>query len=80
MVSFLKDGALEFYLREINPQMPYQVVVDKLCARRNTPKRKLSLQSEVNPLNFDEFMVNHQIQNEKEYLRRIVKYLNNITS
>ena len=59
--------------------MPYRMVVDKLRARYNMPHRKLSLQSEVDYLNFDKFMERHQIKDEKEYLRRIVKYLNNIT-
>ena len=45
----------------------------------NTPHRKLSLQSEVDSLNFDDFMVRHLIQNEKEHLRQMVEYLNNIT-
>ena len=79
MVIFLKDGALEFYLKKINPQMPYQMAVDKLRARYNPPHVKLSFQSEVQSLNFDDFIVRHQIQHEKECLRRIVEYLNNIT-
>ena len=59
--------------------MPYQMIVDKLRARYNTPHRKLSLQSEVDSLDFDEFMTRHQIQYEKECLPRMVEYLNNIT-
>ena len=59
--------------------MPYQMVVDRLRARYSTPHRKLSVQSEVDSLNFDEFMTCHQIQNKKKCLRRIVEYLNNIT-
>ena len=58
--------------------MPYRIVVDKLHARYNKPHRKLSLQSEVDSLNFDEFMVRHQIQDEKECLRCMIEYLNNI--
>ena len=77
--NFFVSGALDFYLKDINPQMPYQMVVDKLRARHDTPHRKLSLQSEIDSLNFDEFMARHQIQDEKELLRRMVEYLNNIT-
>ena len=37
VVNCLKGGALEFYLYEINPQMPYQMVADKLRVRCSTP-------------------------------------------
>ena len=77
VVSCVKGGAFEFYLKEINPKMPFQMVVDRLRARYNTPHRKLSLQSEVYSLNLDDFMVRHQIQDEKECLRRMVEYLDN---
>ena len=56
-----------------------QMVVDKLRARYNTSYRNSSLQSEVDSLSFHDFMVHHQIQHEKECLRRIIEYLNNIT-
>ena len=79
VVNYLNGGALEIYLKEINPQMSYQMVVDKLRARYNKPNRKLSLQSEIDSLNFDDFMVCHQTQDEKECLRRMVAYINNIT-
>ena len=59
--------------------MPYQMVVDKLHARYNTPHRKLSFQSKVDSLNFDEFVARHQIQDEIECLRPMVKYHNNTT-
>ena len=36
--------------------MTWQMVVDKLRARKNTPHRKLPLQSEVGSLDFDDFM------------------------
>ena len=39
----------------------------------------MSLQSEIDSLTFDDFMERHQIWDEKEALRRIVKYLNSIT-
>ena len=68
--SCLKGEALEFYPDDVNPQMPYQMVVDKLHARYNTLHRKLSLHSEVDSLNFDEFTARHQIQDEKERLHR----------
>ena len=55
------------------------MVVDKLRARYNTIDRSSCFQSEADSLNFDEFMVHHQIQDEKRYLRRMVEYLNNIT-
>ena len=55
------------------------MVVDQLCAGYNTPHKKLPNQSEVDSLNFDEFMSRHQIQYEKEFLCRMVEYLNNIT-
>ena len=69
----------KIYLKEINPKMPYQIVVDKLRARYNTPYRYLSLQSEFHSLNFGEFMARIRIQDGKELLRRMVEYLNNIT-
>ena len=59
VVNFLKGGALEFHLKEIDPQQPYRTVVDKLRARYNTPHRKLSLQSEVDSLTFDDFMARY---------------------
>ena len=59
--------------------MLYQRVVDRLCARYNLPHRKVSLQSEVDSLNFADFMVRHHMQDEKERLGRIVEYLNKIT-
>ena len=59
VVKCLKDGTLEFYLKEINPQIPYQMVVDKLRARYIMRHRNLSLKSEVDSLNFDDFMVRH---------------------
>ena len=37
VVNCFKGGALEFCLKEVNPQMPYQMVFDKLRARYNTP-------------------------------------------
>ena len=43
VVSCLKCGALEFYLKEVNQKMPYQIVVDKLRAKYNTSHRNLSL-------------------------------------
>ena len=58
--------------------MPYQMVVHKLRARYNTPHRKLSIQSMVDSLNVDEFMARHQLQEQKECLRQMVEYLNNI--
>ena len=75
----IKSESLEFYLKVINPQMPYQIVVDKLRSRYNKTHRQLSLQSEVDSLSFDEFMALQQIQDCKECLRQMVKYLNNIT-
>ena len=39
----------------------------------------MSLQSEIDSLMFYDFMARHRIQDEKEGLRRIVEYLNNIT-
>ena len=80
VLSRLKGGALEFCLKEINSQRPRQMVVDKLCARYSTQHRKLPLQSEVDSLNYDDFMARHQIQYEKEFLRRTVEYLNNNTT
>ena len=59
--------------------MPYIKVIDKLCVKYHTPHRKLSLQSEVDFLSFDEFMARYQIQDEKDCLRRMVEYLNNVT-
>ena len=38
----------------------------------------MSLESEVDSLNFEEFMTCHQIQDEKECLHRMLEYLNNI--
>ena len=64
-MNYLKVGALEFYLREINSQMPSQIAVDKLHAGYNTLYRKLSFESEADSLNFDEFMSRHQIQDGK---------------
>ena len=60
--------------------MPYKEVVDKLRTRYNKTHRKLSLQSEVDSLTFEDFMAHQQIRDEKECLRRIVEYLNKITS
>ena len=80
VVDCLKGGALELYLKDISSHMTYQVVDDKLRARYNTPHRELSLQSEVDSLNFDDFMVHHLIQDEKECLHCMEEYLNNITS
>ena len=54
------------------------MVVDKLSIGCNTLLRKLSLQSEIDSLNFDESIVRHQIQDENECLRQMVEYLNNI--
>ena len=51
VVFILKGGALEFHLRDINPQMPYQMVIDKVRKRYNTPHRMLSLQQKVDSLN-----------------------------
>ena len=56
------------------------MVADKLRARYNTLHRKLPLQSEVDSLDFDDFMARHPIQDEKECLRRVDEYINNITS
>ena len=70
---------MRFYLKEINCKIPYQMIVDKQRARYNTAQWKLSLQSEVDSLNFDEVMPRDQIQDEKECIRQIVEYLNNIT-
>ena len=69
---------MEFYLNEINPQMSYQMVFDKLSARYNTTHRKLYLQSAVDSLYFNEFTARDQIQSEKESLRRMVEYHINI--
>ena len=63
----------------INAQMPYQMVYDKLRERYNTQHKKLSLQSEVDFVNFDELIAVHQLQDEKKCLRQMVEYLNNIT-
>ena len=79
VVSCVKGGALELYLKEIYQKMLYKMAVNKLRAGYNTPNRKLSLQSEVDSLNFDEFTTRHQIQDEKECLHRMVEYLNTIT-
>ena len=76
----VKGGALEFYLKEINKQKPYQMVVDKLRLRYNMTLRNLSLQSKDDSLSFDDFIAQHQRQDERECLRRMVEYLNNITS
>ena len=58
--------------------MLYTMIVDKLRARYNTRHMKLSLHSEVDSLNLDEFMARHQIQYKKEYLCPMVKCFNNI--
>ena len=58
--------------------MPYQLV-DKLHTRYNTPNGKFSVQLEDDSLNFDRFMTYYQIKDDKECLRYMVKYLNNIT-
>ena len=79
VVNCLKGVALKSYLKETNPKMPHQMVVDRLRERYYTPHRKLSLQSEVYSLSVNDFMVRHQIQDEKECLRRMVVYLNEIT-
>ena len=79
VVSCLKGIALEFYVKEISPQMPYEMFIDKLGARYNTPHRKLSLRSEVYSFNFDDFMARQQIQDEKEFLCCTADYLKNIT-
>ena len=49
----LKDRPLEFYLKEINEKMPYEIVVDKQRVGYNRPYRKLFLQSEVSSLSYD---------------------------
>ena len=59
--------------------MPYQMVVDKLRARYNTPHREFYLQFEADSLSFDEFMTRNQIQDVEKCLRGIAEYLNNIT-
>ena len=59
--------------------MSYQEVFDKLCTRYNTPHRKISLQSEVESLSLDDFMIHHQVHDKKEFLHHIVEYPNNIT-
>ena len=79
MVSCIKGEALEFYLNVTNPQMPYQMIIDKLREGYDTPHRKLSPQLEVDSVNQDEFIARHQIQYEKEYIGRKVVYLNNVT-
>ena len=56
------------------------MVVDKQSARYNTPHRKLSLQSELDSLTFDDFRACYQIQCEKVCLRSMVKYIDNIKS
>ena len=61
VINYLKGVASEFYLKEINPQMPYQMVVDRLRARYNTAHRKFSLQLEADSKDFDDFMVRNQI-------------------
>ena len=38
----------------------------------------MSLQTQIDSLTFNDFMERSQIQDEKEGLRRIVEYLNNI--
>ena len=78
MINCRKRGVLTFF-KDINPQMSYQMVFDKLHARFNTTYRKLSLQPEIDSLNIDDFMVRHQIQDEKECLRDMAEYFNNIT-
>ena len=40
----------------------------------------ITIQSEVDSLEFDDFMTRNQIKDEKEGLRRMVKYLNNVTA
>ena len=59
--------------------MPFQMAAGELRAIYNTPHRNLSLQSEVDSVNYDEFMAGLQIQYEKEFLRRMVEFLINIT-
>ena len=59
--------------------MPYQMLVHKLRVRYKTPYRNLFLQSEVDYLNFDEFMACHQVQDEKECLCQMAQYFNNFT-
>ena len=59
VINYLKGGALEVHLKEINSQMPYQMVIDKLRVRYNTLHKKLSLESELDSLSFDEFMARH---------------------
>ena len=71
VVNCLKGGALELFLKDIDTKLQYKDAVDKLRTRYNMPRRKLSLQSEVNSLTFDEFVARYQIRNEKECLRRI---------
>ena len=70
---------MEVYPKKINLTITYQTVVDKLRAKYNTTYRNSSLESEVDSLSFDESMARHQKQDEKECLRRMVRYLNNIT-
>ena len=43
VVNCVKGGALEFYLKEINPQIPYQLVVDQLRAKYHTAHRRVFL-------------------------------------
>ena len=52
--------------------------VDKIRERYNTQNRNLSLKLEIDSINFDYFMVLHQLQDEKEYLHCMVELLNNI--
>ena len=79
VVNCFKCGALELYLKDIHAQMPYQMIIEKLRARYSTPHRKLSLQSEVDSLKFNELMARRKIQDEKECLHRMVEYFNNHT-
>ena len=65
VVNCLKGGAQEFYLKEIDPKIPYKDIFNKLRTRYNTPHRNLSLQSEVDSLKYDEFMARHKIRDEQ---------------
>ena len=77
--QLIQMEALEYKYDEINLQMPYVKVVDKLRTEYNTLYTNISLQFEVDSLNFDEFIAQHQIQDEKESLRRMGEYLSSCT-
>ena len=79
IIRCLTGDALEFYLREIEDTVAYKIAVEKQNKIYSKPHHKKALQSEVGSLSLDDFITCNHIQDEKQGLRELVIYLNEVT-